>query len=139
MEDRLSSMTQKMLELQIKYLDLQKKSSDEIISLHDKLHRVLQTKEEISQKGNGRSSIVWGILVNNTFWPQIQNLIKVVKYEFLVITYFGFSVYISSQYWKKFEIPFNRRRGPIPDVIAAVIMQTFFLLFERRPNLWLSF
>jgi len=50
MEDRLSSMTQKMLELQIKYLDLQKKSSDEIISLHDKLHRVLQTKDEVSQK-----------------------------------------------------------------------------------------
>ena len=58
MEDRLSSMTQKMLELQIKYLDLQKKSSDEIISLHDKLHRVLQTKDEISQKGNGRSPMV---------------------------------------------------------------------------------
>eukprot|EP00093_Oithona_nana_P004579 04579.XXX_136175_133072_1 [CDS] Oithona nana genome sequencing. len=51
MEDRLSSMTQKMLELQIKYLDLQKKSSDEIISLHDKLHQVLQiNNSERSQK-----------------------------------------------------------------------------------------
>jgi len=50
MEDRLSSMTQKMLELQIKYLDLQKKSSDEIISLHDKLHQVLQINNERSQK-----------------------------------------------------------------------------------------
>ena len=50
MEDRLSSMTQKMLELQIKYLDLQKKSSDEIISLHDKLHKVLR-ESNFSQKG----------------------------------------------------------------------------------------
>lgn len=58
MEDRLSSMTQKMLELQIKYLDLQKKSSDEIISLHDKLHQVLQINNERSQKGAMQFSLI---------------------------------------------------------------------------------
>lgn len=59
MEDRLSSMTQKMLELQIKYLDLQKKSSDEIISLHDKLHQVLQiNNSERSQKESVSNIVV---------------------------------------------------------------------------------
>ena len=85
MEDRLSSMTQKMLELQIKYLDLQKKSSDEIISLHDKLHKVLH-ETTFSQKGKKNSS----------------NRIR--------ISYWGFVEWIStfSQAYSKqtFEIPF---------------------------------
>ena len=87
MEDRLSSMTQKMLELQIKYLDLQKKSSDEIISLHDKLHQVLQINNERSQKGAMQFSLI----------SVLQNCL-----EFQ----FTFRQCIEK---KSFKIPFNRR------------------------------
>ena len=37
MEDKLASMTQKMLDLQVKYLDLQVQSAGDITSLHQKV------------------------------------------------------------------------------------------------------
>merc|ERR1711974_52622 len=37
MEDKLASMTQKMLDLQVKYLDLQVQSAGEITRLHQKV------------------------------------------------------------------------------------------------------
>ena len=40
MEDRLSSMTQKMLDLQVKYLDLQVKSAEEVSRLHQKVNQL---------------------------------------------------------------------------------------------------
>ena len=38
MEDKLASMTQKMLDLQVKYLDLQVQSAVEIKRLHQKVN-----------------------------------------------------------------------------------------------------
>ena len=43
MEDKLASMTQKMLDLQIKYLDLQVHSAGEITRLHQKVNDLTET------------------------------------------------------------------------------------------------
>ena len=43
MEDKLASMTQKMLDLQVKYLDLQVQSSGEITRLHQKVNDLSET------------------------------------------------------------------------------------------------
>jgi hypothetical protein len=43
MEDKLASMTQKMLDLQIKYLDLQVHSAGEITRLHQKVNVLTET------------------------------------------------------------------------------------------------
>ena len=54
MEDRLTSMTQKMLDLQVQYLNLQVQSSDEITRLHHKINTLtdhtLQRKEKPSRR-----------------------------------------------------------------------------------------
>ena len=44
MEDKLASMTQKMIDLQMKYLDLQENSNDEINKLHHKIHELSANK-----------------------------------------------------------------------------------------------
>ena len=43
MEDKLASMTQKMMDLQVKYLDLQVQSSGEITRLHQKVNGLTET------------------------------------------------------------------------------------------------
>ena len=43
MEDKLASMTQKMLDLQIKYLDLEVHSAGEITRLHQKVNDLTET------------------------------------------------------------------------------------------------
>ena len=45
MEDRLSSMTQKMLDLQVKYLDLQVKSAEQLSQLHHKVYELSEQRD----------------------------------------------------------------------------------------------
>ena len=45
MEDRLSSMTQKMLDLQVKYLDLQVKSAEQLSNLHHKVNELSEQRD----------------------------------------------------------------------------------------------
>jgi hypothetical protein len=49
MEDRLASMTQKMLDLQFRYLDMQEQSSQEIAQLHNRIAELMGRKNQ--QKG----------------------------------------------------------------------------------------
>ena len=46
MEDQLASMTEKMLDLQLKYLDLQEHSSEEINRLHQRINQLSTTKSD---------------------------------------------------------------------------------------------
>ena len=45
MEDRLSSMTQKMLDLQVQYLDLQVKSAEQLSKLHHKVNELSEQRD----------------------------------------------------------------------------------------------
>ena len=49
MEDTLATMTQKMLDLQVKYLDLQMQSAEEITRLH---HKVNYLSIKSDRRGN---------------------------------------------------------------------------------------
>ena len=55
MEDKLASMTQKMMDLQVKYLDLQVQSSGEITRLHQKVNGLTETTV---QKGTVMCTVV---------------------------------------------------------------------------------
>ena len=49
MEDKLASMTQKMLDLQVKYLDLQVQSAVEIKRLHQKVNDWAEKGKKVLQ------------------------------------------------------------------------------------------
>ena len=49
MEDKLASMTQKMLDLQVKYLDLQVQSAVEIKRLHQKVNDWTEKGKKVLQ------------------------------------------------------------------------------------------
>ena len=58
MEDKLASMTQKMIDLQMKYLDLQENSNDEINKLHHKIHELSANKvHKVHTSHKGKSTL----------------------------------------------------------------------------------
>ena len=60
MEDQLASMTEKMLDLQLKYLDLQEHSSEEINRLHQRINQLSTTK---SDKGMNKKYLSLRLIV----------------------------------------------------------------------------
>ena len=82
MEDKLASMTQKMIDLQMKYLDLQENSNDEINKLHHKIHELSANKvHKVHTSHKGKSSHftkkkVFHISFFSFFPERIENPVK---------------------------------------------------------------
>ena len=81
MEDKLASMTQKMIDLQMKYLDLQENSNDEINKLHHKIHELSANKVHkvhTSHKGKSAHFTKKKEIIFNIFSFFFQNVLKIL-------------------------------------------------------------
>ena len=81
MEDKLASMTQKMIDLQMKYLDLQENSNDEINKLHHKIHELSANKVHKvhpSHKGKSAHFTKKKEIIFNIFSFFFQNVLKIL-------------------------------------------------------------